>query len=66
MPSYRYLCDNEKCESNNKIIEIDKKMSECDREEFCEVCGNKLVRSVDGLICGTSICKCGGFYRNNN
>ena len=33
---------------------------------YCPSCGTEMVREVKSLICGASINKCGGFYRDMN
>jgi len=41
---YLYQCDNEKCKIFEKVVEIDKPISESSREEFCEECKEPLNR----------------------
>lgn len=43
---YPYICKNEKCKQFNKEITITKPMKDCTREEYCECCGELLVRPI--------------------
>lgn len=59
--NYPFVCPN--C-GTNKNIEMSMKEYHSDGH-FCE-CGTEMVREVKSLICGASINKCGGFYRDMN
>lgn len=51
MPNYQFECrNNSKC--NNGVIVIPMKMSEYTDEQYCPICGSKLSRTIESLVCG--------------
>ena len=59
---YPFIC--KKCGHSE---EISMPMSQYKSEgHMCPECGEEMVREVKSLVCGASINKCGGFYRNLN
>lgn len=43
---YNYICTNDKCKNHFGEITIRKPMSECSREEYCQLCGSKMERPM--------------------
>ena len=41
---YNYKCINEKCVAGNKVVSIEKPMSESGKVELCKSCSKDLVR----------------------
>ena len=41
---YLYKCVNGNCKENNKVVEIEKPMTESSKEENCEICETELNR----------------------
>lgn len=63
---YDYKCSNDKCANHYNVVKITKTMSECSNLEYCELCGCRLDRTIESLVCGMSIDKTGSFYRKCN
>ena len=60
--NYPFECPNCK---NKQIVEMPM-ASYTATGHKCSECGTEMVREVKSLICGASINKCGGFYRDMN
>lgn len=59
--NYSFECKNEKCAKKQIPVIIPMKISEYTSEQYCEICGEKLERTIESLVCGYK-CNCGGFY----
>ena len=62
---YEYNCLNTACENYEKPVDVYKPISEYDRVETCECCGEKLERTIRSLV-SKSIDKTGSFYKSSS
>jgi predicted nucleic acid-binding Zn ribbon protein len=56
IPAYKFYCDS--CQEDRIV---NKKMSEYNPEETCDVCGSIMNRKIDDLV-ADYVCKTSGFY----